>query len=384
MSGATNYHYEGGIMVFTPSMEEFRDFSSFVAYMESQGAHNHGIAKIIPPKEWIPCTDYSKVEDFVISTPVSQFVNGQQGYYQLYNIQKKSVLSVAGTKHKKILEIATPTKKRKPAEKKQSDWTDNFEGLWQSQPHDFLIERAFNQLLSRGQSKCCICSLFDVPSPFNTYNVSQLYSTVQCIKESKIRSGQSFKKCSICSESKSGACVQCIWPKCYTYLHVTCAQYSSLVPQTLAGKSGFVCNKHTSEETVSISVGDEVYAKTGSSRLQYAHGTVGGIDTLKTYEVQFDDGTLCSEMLLRDIIVNDGAPDLGSCVKVKWSKREIYDARIIGYTTVPQYRVIFDNGTTNTVTEEFIYSLNEPLPRRVKDKLKKHTNGTRPVTPIPL
>ncbi|XP_019855270.1 PREDICTED: lysine-specific demethylase 4A-like [Amphimedon queenslandica] len=108
----------------------------------------------------------------------------------------------------------------------------------------------------------------------------------------------------------------------------------------------------------------------GTCRLQYAHGTVGGIDTLKTYEVQFDDGTLCSEMLLRDIIVNDGAPDLGSCVKVKWSKREIYDARIIGYTTVPQYRVIFDNGTTNTVTEEFIYSLNEPLPRRVKDKLK--------------
>ena len=34
------------------------------------------------------------------------------------------------------------------------------------------------------------------------------------------------------------------------------------------------------------------------------------------------------------------------------------------------FQVIFDNGTTNTVTEEFIYSLNEPLPRRVKDKLK--------------
>ena len=105
----------------------------------------------------------------------------------------RSLLSVAGTKHKKILEVATPTKKRKPAEKKQSDWTDNFEGLWQSQSHDFLVERAFNQLLSRGQSKCCICSLFDVPSPFNTYSVSQLYSTVQCIRESKIRSGQSLK-----------------------------------------------------------------------------------------------------------------------------------------------------------------------------------------------
>ena len=27
----------------------------------------------------------------VISTPISQFVSGQQGVYQLYNIQKKSL-----------------------------------------------------------------------------------------------------------------------------------------------------------------------------------------------------------------------------------------------------------------------------------------------------
>lgn len=46
MSEPNNYHYEGGIMVFTPTMEEFRDFSSFVAYMESKGAHTHGIAKV--------------------------------------------------------------------------------------------------------------------------------------------------------------------------------------------------------------------------------------------------------------------------------------------------------------------------------------------------
>ena len=30
---------------------------------------------------------------------------------------------------------------------------------------------------------------------------------------------------------------------------------------------------------------------------------------------------------------------LGSSVQVKWSKREVYSARIIGFTTVPQYLV---------------------------------------------
>ena len=39
-------------------------------------------------------------------------------------------------------------------------------------------------------------------------------------------------------------------------------------------------------------------------RLQYAHGVVASIDTLKTFEVQFDDGTLCSEMSIKDIIVS--------------------------------------------------------------------------------
>lgn len=40
------WHREGGIMVFTPTMEEFRNFPAFVKYMEEQGAHHHGIAKV--------------------------------------------------------------------------------------------------------------------------------------------------------------------------------------------------------------------------------------------------------------------------------------------------------------------------------------------------
>lgn len=34
------------IMTFYPTMEEFRNFSRYIAYIESQGAHRAGLAKV--------------------------------------------------------------------------------------------------------------------------------------------------------------------------------------------------------------------------------------------------------------------------------------------------------------------------------------------------
>lgn len=34
------------IMTFHPTMEEFRDFNKYLVYMESQGAHRAGLAKV--------------------------------------------------------------------------------------------------------------------------------------------------------------------------------------------------------------------------------------------------------------------------------------------------------------------------------------------------
>ena len=42
-SGGTNIPK---IMVFRPTMEEFKEFSEYVKYMESQGAHKAGLAKV--------------------------------------------------------------------------------------------------------------------------------------------------------------------------------------------------------------------------------------------------------------------------------------------------------------------------------------------------
>ncbi|XP_030630394.1 lysine-specific demethylase 4A [Chanos chanos] len=80
-----------GIMTFRPTMEEFKSFSRYIAYMESQGAHKAGLAKIIPPKEWKPRRSYDDIDDLLIPAPIQQVVTGQSGLFTQYNIQKKAM-----------------------------------------------------------------------------------------------------------------------------------------------------------------------------------------------------------------------------------------------------------------------------------------------------
>ncbi|CAG5121108.1 unnamed protein product [Candidula unifasciata] len=80
-----------GIMVFRPTFEEFKDFKQYIQYIESKGAHKMGIAKIIPPKEWVPRKKGYDDLDLMIPAPIEQVVTGQQGLYTQYNVQKKAM-----------------------------------------------------------------------------------------------------------------------------------------------------------------------------------------------------------------------------------------------------------------------------------------------------
>uniref|UniRef100_A0A4W3GQD5 [histone H3]-trimethyl-L-lysine(9) demethylase n=1 Tax=Callorhinchus milii TaxID=7868 RepID=A0A4W3GQD5_CALMI len=79
------------IMTFYPTMDEFKNFNRYVAYIESQGAHRAGLAKVVPPKEWKPCRNYEDIDDLVIPAPIQQVVTGQSGLFTQYNIQKKPI-----------------------------------------------------------------------------------------------------------------------------------------------------------------------------------------------------------------------------------------------------------------------------------------------------
>ena len=78
-------------MTFCPNMEEFSDFNKYIAYMESQGAHRAGLAKVIPPKEWKGRLSYEDVMAMAIPTPLQQVVSGQAGVFTQYHKKKKGM-----------------------------------------------------------------------------------------------------------------------------------------------------------------------------------------------------------------------------------------------------------------------------------------------------
>nr|XP_008107692.1 PREDICTED: lysine-specific demethylase 4A [Anolis carolinensis]XP_008107693.1 PREDICTED: lysine-specific demethylase 4A [Anolis carolinensis]XP_008107694.1 PREDICTED: lysine-specific demethylase 4A [Anolis carolinensis]XP_008107695.1 PREDICTED: lysine-specific demethylase 4A [Anolis carolinensis]XP_016848707.1 PREDICTED: lysine-specific demethylase 4A [Anolis carolinensis] len=86
-----NLNPSARIMTFHPTMEEFKNFSRYIAYIESQGAHRAGLAKVVPPKEWKPRRWYDDIDDVIIPAPIQQVVTGQSGLFTQYNIQKKAM-----------------------------------------------------------------------------------------------------------------------------------------------------------------------------------------------------------------------------------------------------------------------------------------------------
>ncbi|XP_075228956.1 uncharacterized protein LOC142328798 [Lycorma delicatula] len=113
------------IMVFRPTYEEFKDFSKFIEYMESKGAHKAGLAKVIPPKEWKPRNDNYDLSsiDVTIPAPICQVVTGKQGLYQQINIQKKAMTIQEYRKLAESPRYATP---------RHSDYEDLERKYWKN------------------------------------------------------------------------------------------------------------------------------------------------------------------------------------------------------------------------------------------------------------
>lgn len=95
---APSHHFEpGGVPIFEPTFDEFKDFKTYVQSIESYGM-KFGLIKIIPPAEWSgKFLDKDAIEKFVIKHPIiQQFDSGglKCGIYRQLNIEKKRILSI--------------------------------------------------------------------------------------------------------------------------------------------------------------------------------------------------------------------------------------------------------------------------------------------------
>uniref|UniRef100_A0A0K2ULN7 Uncharacterized protein n=1 Tax=Lepeophtheirus salmonis TaxID=72036 RepID=A0A0K2ULN7_LEPSM len=62
-------------MTFHPTVDQIQDFQAYMEYMEKQGAHQAGIAKIVLPKEWIPRKvgyGLDTLQNIVVKRPIKQ------------------------------------------------------------------------------------------------------------------------------------------------------------------------------------------------------------------------------------------------------------------------------------------------------------------------
>lgn len=81
------------IQTFRPSWEEFKNFEKFIQYIESKGAHKAGVAKVVPPPEWVPRKLGYNLDQLnvTISTPIQQVVNGKRGIFEQDSTVQKSM-----------------------------------------------------------------------------------------------------------------------------------------------------------------------------------------------------------------------------------------------------------------------------------------------------
>ncbi|CDK25411.1 unnamed protein product [Kuraishia capsulata CBS 1993] len=85
------HHVEGGVPVFKPTIDEFKDFYLFQKSINRYGMQS-GIVKVIPPQEWIdslPEPDSEVLSSVKFQKPISQQISGTNGQYAIQNIEKQ-------------------------------------------------------------------------------------------------------------------------------------------------------------------------------------------------------------------------------------------------------------------------------------------------------
>lgn len=91
-------YYSGGIPVFTPTFDEFKDFYKFNKAINKYGMES-GIVKVIPPKEWLRSTksiyNTENLANIKIKNPIIQHINqNDNGVFSQQNVERARTYSI--------------------------------------------------------------------------------------------------------------------------------------------------------------------------------------------------------------------------------------------------------------------------------------------------
>ncbi|XP_018427219.1 PREDICTED: lysine-specific demethylase 4B-like isoform X2 [Nanorana parkeri] len=194
-------------------------------------------------------------------------------------------------------------------------------------------------------------------------------------------------KCVFCRSKirkEVGACVQCSVDRCSTSFHVTCAHMAgiSMKPDDWPYVVSITCFKHMAANQTNMISREVCVGQTVISRNRnglYYRCQVIGLATHIFYEVNFDDGSYSDNVYPENIMerdcIQDGAPAEGELVELRWIDGNIYKAKFISSNVNFIYQVEFDDASQLMVKRNEIFTLEEPLPKRVKCRLSLSTGA---------
>ncbi|CAR25223.1 KLTH0G14454p [Lachancea thermotolerans CBS 6340] len=97
MSTAEPSHWEGGVPVFRPKYDEFKDFYGYMKQVNSFGRKS-GIVKVVPPKEWLEKLEVppgvETLQKIRIRSPIQQHFNGSKGVFVVQNVEKPKTYNI--------------------------------------------------------------------------------------------------------------------------------------------------------------------------------------------------------------------------------------------------------------------------------------------------
>jgi hypothetical protein len=191
------------------------------------------------------------------------------------------------------------------------------------------------------------------------------WTHVVCDKFAQVEDYHQEKTCSVCelsSNSPGELVLKCAFGNCVAASHVTCAMISGMSASLQDGSLN--CLRHTKRGSFpqKFKIGDKLLVLSdgnGKRNPSKSQVLVLSLKEEMVYEVMFDDGSLCYN-LLRQYIVDpvDGPVHTGQSVVVKWSDSLQYSAKTLGAHCTFVYEVQFKSGNCEFVLEA---DLTDPL-----------------------